>query len=58
MTDRLLGEGNYSAGDGIDARLRAGKNFRDIMRTCWTSPFHAVEPVAAVLEFEQVSLSH
>jgi hypothetical protein len=36
----------------------AGKNFRDIMRTCWISPFYAVEPVASVLEFEQVSLPH
>jgi geranylgeranyl reductase family protein len=36
----------------------AGENFRDIMRTGWISPFYAVEPVASVLEFEQVSLPH
>jgi len=36
----------------------AGENFRHIMRTCWISPFYAVEPVASVLEFEQVSLPH
>jgi hypothetical protein len=36
----------------------AGENFRGIMRTSWISPLYAVEPVAAVLEFEQASLSH
>jgi hypothetical protein len=36
----------------------AGMNFRDIMRTRWISPLYAVEQVAAVLEFEQVSPSH